>query len=158
MTVKFHDANSEHIADLIRLNDCIQKQHADGDPEHFRYPLDTEKVRRFFSRVLEAEDNRIFLAFVDGIAVGYVWFEHGNSYENPFTFRKKQILVHHIFVQEENRHDGIASGFFDVVLAEAKSHKSEEVILNTYLENEGAQAFFKSHGFKTTKLTMRKTL
>jgi len=158
MTFEFHEAKPEHIDELIRLNDFIQKQHAEGDPAQFRYPLDKEKVRRFFSRVLDADNNHIFLAIENKKAGGYVWFEKGMSFRSPFTFQKSQILVHHIFVHTDYRRCGIAKRFFDIIGEAAQAQNCEEIILNTYMKNIGAQAFFQSIGFESTKLSMKRVL
>lgn len=158
MPVEILEAQSNSISDLVWLNDFIQKQHAVDDPDHFRYPLDKNKVVHFFTKILEAKNNRVFLARVQSAPAGYIWFEHGQSYKTPFVFQKKQTFVHHVFVHDDYRRKGIAKRFFDLVQAEAQSCDCEEVILNTYIRNEGAQTFFKSLGFETTKLTMRQTL
>ncbi len=41
-------AKSQHIEDLLSLNDLVQKKHVDSLPEIFKYPVDSMALKEEF--------------------------------------------------------------------------------------------------------------
>jgi predicted N-acetyltransferase YhbS len=77
-------ATPEEANQIARLNDAVQKMHAEKHPDVFRYPTDSSEIEAFFREQITAEDNSVFIATDSGHAVGYVWCTVQRKREDPF--------------------------------------------------------------------------
>lgn len=156
MQLELRPATSSDIPEIIRLNAIIQQQHAQAYPDTFQYPVKKNHMMKYFKKFLKQENHDIILAFMDEIAVGYMWFEIQLPYKSPLTHPKTCLIVHHIIVEPDFRRMGVASAFFKQLDKISLAENQCEIKLNTWESNQDAHQFFKSQGFKIYKYDMRK--
>jgi GNAT superfamily N-acetyltransferase len=159
MSYKIKAAQTSDLADLVDLNNAIQRQHADGYPNDFRHPTDRAEVREFFAHRLDHEDHEVLIVrSVAGLAIGYFWHEVKRSQPNPFSKPKTRLLIHHVFVRPSHRRQGIADALFDKAHEAATALGVDEISLNTWASNSAAHKFFARQGFEALRIDMRKAL
>lgn len=156
MDIEIRSANASDITEIIKLNDVIQRQHFDPYPETFRYPLNEEHIHTHFSKILDNKQHSFVLAYSNNIPVGYLWYELQEPFGGPFRHPASCMYVHHIFVQSDQRKHGIANKLFDHLNSQAIDNGNLQIKLSAWEKNTGAHAFFKTQGFETFCLLMRK--
>jgi ribosomal protein S18 acetylase RimI-like enzyme len=157
-SVVIRPAASSDLGTLISLNAGVQSLHARLEPKHFLADPEPDKVRSFFANLLKAAANRILIAEIDLVSVGYVWFETQNRRPTPFTHARDQLYIHHIAVSENARRRRVASDLMQAVEAEALSIGVKRVVVDTWAANEVAQRFFESQGFFPFNIVLGKDL
>jgi ribosomal protein S18 acetylase RimI-like enzyme len=158
MSVFIRPATLSDADTLTSLNAVVQNLHAKLEPKHFLADAETEKVRSFFVTLLKSAANRLFIAEIEAIPVGYVWFEIQNTRPTPFTQARNRLYIHHIVVSEKSRRRGVASELTRVVEAEAFSIGVTKVVVDAWAANEVAQRFFESQGFFPFNIVFGKDL
>ncbi len=158
MTLSVRAARDSDIDALVRLNQSVQRLHADLDPALFKAVLDQDEVSEFFAAQLASPRHCIRLAEADGEAVGYIWFEEQDTAETPFTLARTRLYVHHIAVAESARRRGVASALFHDLEQEALACDIHHIVLATWATNELGQAFFASQGLRPFIVFLEKNL
>ena len=74
--INIEPAKSQHIEDLLSLNDLVQKQHADSLPEIFKYPVDSLALKEEYLSNIFSDDHYIYVALINEKVIGYLWAEH----------------------------------------------------------------------------------
>ena len=149
-------AKHSDLDDLIRLNDQIQRQHAEQYPEEFRYPADPNGVRDFFVSLLDSENNTVIVACESDRTVAYLYYELHEIPQNTFKFAKSRYYIHHVLVDESVRRSGTASALFEWVEKDARDNGVPQIALDTWMLNEDAHKFFERKGFQLTQLLFSK--
>lgn len=140
-------ATADDAALLATLNDDVQKLHADALPHFFKQPsVETFPVTKFTEAIAEP-NHTIFLAEVNGVAVGYLMAEVRHRPESAMTFAFDSIMVDHISVQPAFHRQGIGEALIGAVKALAHEKNIATVTLDTWAFNQNAQAFFAQQGF-----------
>jgi shikimate dehydrogenase len=158
MTLSVRAATEADLDTLVRLNQAVQRLHADLEPNIFKPLTDHEEVFAYFAAQLEAPRHHFRLAEIDGEVAGYIWFEIQETAETPFTVPTERLYVHHIAVEESARRRGIASALLKSVEAGALALGIDQIALATWAANAQARAFFTAQGFQPSILIKQKTL
>lgn len=99
---------------------------------------DLEQGEKFLSN----PDNALFLAFVEGAAAGFL-----TAYRlQRFDYKKVEVLLYEIGVEEEFQRQGIATKLIEAVKDWAAEVGAAELWVLTYSSNEAAMALYKSCG------------
>ena len=156
MSVEVRAASEADCAALIRLNQAVQRHHAELYPGDFKREVDPSAIMTFFAARLADPRSAIGIAETDCAPVGYVWFEVQARPEMPFTPSRPRMYVHHISVAPEARRRGIASALMRYVEQRAASEGINEIALDAWAANLDAQHFFRSQGFAVFNVMLRK--
>lgn len=143
---------------LARLNDSVQKLHADQHPHFFKYPIDQEAMIAFFRDQMEAEQNAIYIAWDDDKPVGYIWCILQSRPENLIVHAFKRVTVDQISVNPESRGKGVGKALMLAAEEFARECDTINLGLSTWAFNTNAHRFFEGMGYSKYKQDMWKTL
>ncbi len=104
--------------------------------------IDKRKVKNIFVRALASNDD-IFLAKMDGVFVGYVWFSINKDKKN-----KKFCKINDISIKENFKENEVISGIFQFIKDYAKKKNCEIVQAEIPKQNQDSINFFEKFGFK----------
>ena len=153
--MKIDKATNEHVNDIVSLNSFVQEIHREHHPDHFKScNLVSPEISGFFERIIETENNYIFIAYKDDNPVGYIWFTIDNILENPFKRARRQIYIHQIVVHKQYRQQEIGRSLFEKTEVIAKQNNIDHYELDTWAFNSEAHEFFKKLGFETFNMRM----
>lgn len=147
-------AAPEHADEIGRLNDAVQRMHAECHPDVFRYPTDRSEVAAFFRDRIATQDNSVLIASVSGQAVGYVWCEVQRRPPNPFKHARETVYIHQIAVAPEYRGMGVGSKLMQAVAGLAREMDIGRLALDTWEFNAAARAFYEGLGFSPYNVNM----
>jgi ribosomal protein S18 acetylase RimI-like enzyme len=156
MKIGIRKAGTCDVAALVKLNGQVQSLHAALYPGDFKPKVDDDELADFMISVMEQDENRILIAEIDEIAVGYVWLEIKNCPETALTFARRVVFLQQICVNSGHRRRGIGSALLIQIEQFAKEDGADEILLGTWSSNEIAQGFFRSRGFEPFTILMRK--
>ncbi len=128
------------------------------DPGRFMDPgVDPESGYPWFlGTQIHDDEVAIFVAELDGLAVGYVYA--GLEPQSWKELREASGFVHDIVVSENARRAGVATALMDAALGWLKSRGAPRVMLWTAEPNRRAQQLFDRLGFRRTMVEMTKEL
>jgi len=152
--IKILKASQKDISDIVLLNSFVQKIHAEKHPDIFKPVENDGDLKQFFEYILSNDKNYILLAYIDSDPVGYIWISFELRPDNPFTFERKQVYIHHIVVHEEFRGQHIGNALFSEINNIARQKDIYNFALDTWAFNENAQRFFEKLGFITYNIRM----
>ena len=150
------EAASSADADTIAgLNQFVHNLHLENAPYFFKSPT-REGVAVTFKTLLDRDDTRAFIAYVDGRAIGYVPAFLVDRPETVFGSARRLLYVDQISVEPNSRRHGVGRELLKAALRCARSAGIDDIEVETWAFNEVAQAFFNSAGFrpKTERLWM----
>jgi ribosomal protein S18 acetylase RimI-like enzyme len=147
-------ATAEDAGQIARLNDAVQKIHAENHPHVFKYPTDASEIEAFFRQQIAAEADSIFIAADDGRAIGYVWCTIQRKRETPFKHGQDRIYIHQISVDPAYRRRGVGRRLMQAVDGLARIEDIHCVALDSWEFNAEAHAFFERLGFARYNVNM----
>jgi len=102
-------ALNSDLAELVRLNNQIQQQHAILYPDEFKYPTVSADIRNYFKTLINSDQNTVLVVESDDAVQAYLYYELQQKPENAFKFGYKRFYIHHIVVDASFRRSGIGS-------------------------------------------------
>ena len=147
-------AKLEHVGEIALLNDAVQRLHDEHHSEVFKYPTDIAEVERFFRDRISDDDSSIFMAWILGQAVGYVWCAIERRHENAFKHGQERIYIHQLSVEPEYRREGVAIKLMHAVENMARENGISRFALDSWEFNKDAHAFFEQLGFSRFNINM----
>jgi ribosomal protein S18 acetylase RimI-like enzyme len=147
-------AKPEHAGEIARLNDAVQKLHAEHHPDVFKYPTHAAETEKFFRETMSADDNFIFVATIAGHAVGYVWCTIELKQENVFKYGQRRVYIHQLSVEPQCRRQGVGRELMHAVESLARRHGIGRCALDSWAFNKEAHAFFEQLGFSRFNISM----
>lgn len=147
-------AKPEHAGEIARLNDAVQKMHAEHHPDVFKYPTDAAEVERFFRERMSADDNVIFVATLAGHTVGYVWCTIELKQESVFKHGQRRVYIHQLSVEPQCRRKGVGRELMHAVARLARRHGIGRFTLDSWEFNKEAHTFFEQLGFSRFNINM----
>jgi ribosomal protein S18 acetylase RimI-like enzyme len=148
---------SATTADLTligRLGALLVEEHYDFDPRRFlaARPGTPEGYASFMRTQLEDTDKAVLVAEDNGNVIGYAYAAvEGYDY---MALRGPAGVLHDIIVDPLHRGRGVGRLLLDAALAFFRSRRVPRVVLSTAEQNEAAQRFFASMGFRRTMIEM----
>jgi len=152
--MKILQAKPEHAGEIGRLNDAVQKMHAEHHPDVFKYPTDAAEMERFFHDRMSADDNFIFVAMLAGHAVGYVWCAIELKKENVFKYGQRRVYIHQLSVEPQCRRKGVGRELMVAVASLARRNDIGRFALDSWAFNKEAHDFFEQLGFLRFNINM----
>ena len=148
--------SDEDVEDLVRLNRDVQALHATLYPNDFKQHADAEALRSLLIGLMADQAHVLAVHRNNGEAKGYVWFEVQERLETALTPAGRRIYIHHIAVSEAYRRRGVASELIQWAEEYGASKGIHQVLLDHWIANGTAQAFFTGCGFSPLRIIMRK--
>lgn len=100
--MEVREAKLSDVIELVRLNDEVQHQHAQLYRQIYIYPLEVEKVSRFFEDLISSDSASVLVATSETGLCGYLYYEIQVNEANAFKFPSTRYYIHHVGV-EKNR-------------------------------------------------------
>lgn len=129
------DATSQDTEFICRIN-----KYAMG----YDYPK--EKTKYQLEKVLCDDNQKIFVAEIEHLVVGYV-----HATKNDLLYANSMVNIMGVAVLEEYRHNGIATKLMDSVEEWAKNICADAIRLTSGKEREEAHKFYDNVGFERKK-------
>lgn len=108
----------------------------------------TEMFNRDYNVLICVKHNDIIIGFI----YGFIKYEKGDLVKENVGF------IDAVYVKNEYRKQGIASGLVEEFYKWCKSKDVKYVEVSSYIKNEGACNLYKKFGFETTSYYMRKSI
>jgi ribosomal protein S18 acetylase RimI-like enzyme len=151
-------ATPADLPGIGRLGALLVKEHYDFDPQRFLAARQgtPEGYASFISTQLEDPDKAVLVAVDDGHMIGYAYAAvEGYDY---MALRGPAGVLHDLIVDPEHRGRGVGWLLLDAALEFFRSRGAPRVVLSTAEQNEAAQRFFASTGFRRTMIEMTREL
>ena len=143
----------EELAAVSIMAGKLLRMHHDLDPARFFLPDRVEEgYARWFGREIDRETVVLLVAERNDMLVGYTY---GRVEERNWN----QLLdahgaLHDLWVEESERHCGIASRLVEATVVALTAKGAPCVVLHTAAKNAAAQALFVRLGFRRTMVEM----
>ena len=147
-------AKKKDIPDIVFLNSFVQKIHAEKYPDIFKRVGKDEDLGKFFDLILSKDTNCILIAYIEGTPVGYLWAAFDIKPDNPFTYERRRVYIHHMAVYERFRRQHIGSALFNEMQSIARQKGFRNFATDTWAFNRNAKRFFGNLGFDTYNIRM----
>lgn len=152
--VKILRAGPEHAGEVARLNDTVQRMHAEHHPDIFKYPTDAAEMEAFFRDKISADGSFLFVATLAGRAVGYLWCVIERKEETVFNHERSRVYVHQLSVEPHCQRQGVGRQLMHAVTDLARRNGIGRLMLDSWTFNKGAQRFFSKLGFSRFNSSM----
>jgi diamine N-acetyltransferase len=154
MTIVVRLASDSDLDTLVQLNQFVQSVHAEFYPDDFYATADADGLKALLAPRLA----NVAIADVDGLPVGYIWFEAQKRPANPFSPSSRCLFVHHLSVLPDARRRGVAGALMAHAEAYAEVEDIDEIALSHWAANVRAQQFFAARGFSPYRILLRRKL
>lgn len=149
-------AELSDIPSVAKLAVKLARQHGEYDKQRFELsifePLEQRHVEYLTEQFLRA-DTSFLVACIDGQIAGYAFLRV--EPQSLLSLDQEGVWLHDIFFEESARGQGIATAFFESVVAEARKMGSSFLMLGVSPKNAAGQKFFAKMGFRPTMQEMR---
>ena len=146
--VRVRLASIEDAVLLAELVCDVQRLHAEALPEIYTPVDDLEPfVDDFRGRLLANPDGRVYIAEVDGEAVGYVYAFRSQRVATAYTWARDTLVVDQISVRPAYQGCGIGRLLMQAVYDLARELQVDKVHLKVLAFNDAAIGFYAKLGF-----------
>lgn len=156
--MEIREATKADIPLLSKITFEIQQMHAENVPDFFKMPESEDFAESFHKMMLESENTYIFIAEVDGEAVGSMIAHLRQWKENPFNYTKDVLHIDHISILTDHQGKGYGRALMEHAQKLAEEKGLAYITLSTWGFNTGAQAFYRSLGYETAYIQMWRRL
>jgi diamine N-acetyltransferase len=150
-TIQDYDALCEIIAEVDAL-------HVAPYPDMFRLAPGPARERAYVEALLADESVGLFVAEVDGKAVGLIHLIAREVPQHPLLVPRRYVAIEDISVRAGYRRAGIGRTLMAHAEDWARARGIPSIELNVYEFNDGARAFYEELGYRTLSRRMRKKL
>ncbi len=151
-------ARPEDYADFCRLYLEVNDLHAGALPEVFQATGLPPFEEGEFCRMLETNGQAVFMALMDGAAVGFVNVGLRESLPLEILAPRIFAVIDNIGVSARFRKAGIGQALMERAERWAGEHGASSVELNVFEFNQGAIAFYERLGYSDLSRKMSKRL
>ncbi|MCA0452718.1 MAG: GNAT family N-acetyltransferase [Chloroflexi bacterium] len=152
--MNIRQATLDDVGLLAGLNEDVQRIHAAAYPHLFKQPDYPAVAADFETRILGNTQGQVYIAEVDGEAVGYIYALKMERPDNPYTYAQRYMLIDQISVRPSEQGRGYGRKLIEAVIQWAADCGMGSVTLNTWGFNVHAHGFFEAMGFKRLKYSM----
>jgi ribosomal protein S18 acetylase RimI-like enzyme len=147
--VLIRKATHDDMAVLAALNRDVQQLHVEAMPDIYKPVNEMEFiVDDFENRVLSNPDGWVFLAEIDGEAVGYVYVFREQRPESPYTYARDYLTIDQISVKPVYQGMGAGRALVEAVSDLARSEQVNHLRLSVMAFNTAAVGFYANLGFE----------
>lgn len=135
-------------ADLIsQLHAALQTYHAAAHPDFFKPSAADTFPPAMVRDLLTQPGVVIWLAEIDGAAVGYLYADTNPALETSMTYRLERLWIHHIGVTPTHQRQGAGAALIDAAKQHAQRRGISTLALSVWDFNHSAIGFFARQGF-----------
>jgi GNAT superfamily N-acetyltransferase len=146
LTLEIRRAEAGDVEALVRLHHEVHALHLAERPDQFKATNDDEIAGVYRTR-LSAASTRVWVAVLDGRAVGHVVAIHHQRAEHAMCPARQWWDVDELGVTAAHRRSGIARALLQTVVDAATTGGIREIELNSWAFNHNAHATFENCGF-----------
>ncbi len=146
-------ATVKDIPFLLALLSQVLEVHASIKPDYFVSGY-TKYNSTELEDILDDESKRVYVAEINGAAVGYAFCDIKEMPAKPFVQHFKYMYIDDICIDSNFRGKGVATKIFEHVKEEAGALGCRDITLNVWTGNRRAFAFYQKMGMKPQKTTM----
>ena len=157
-SMDIHAATLDDIASICELADQVNTTHHQELPGLFRDPAVTEGSKEFWSKQLELENTKVFVASKQGSVVGFITARITENTELPFCTNNKVCRIGSIVVLESFQGKGIGGKLMGVIENWAKDSGAKDIRLEVMEFNKYARAFYARNGYLVMSRIMAKSI
>jgi ribosomal protein S18 acetylase RimI-like enzyme len=150
-------ATVEDAAAVTALHGYLQRMHTETHPDIFKV-FDPDATRPHFEDMLASGDALIWVAEIDGEAVGYAWANLVHREATDLAHEQHALHVQALAVAPRARGAGVGRALMQAAEDHARSLRLASVTLNTWVFNTGAHDFYERLGYERLHMTMRRRL
>ncbi len=147
--------------DSQRINELlyqVAKIHANGRPDIFKAATKKYTDNELIN-IINNDKTPIFVAVDEhDSALGYAFCVYQMTENSILLQDKKTLYIDDICVDENARGKHIGKSLYDYVVEYAKQNGFDNITLNVWTLNEGAQKFYEKCGMEPLKVMMEKKL
>ena len=148
-------ATPEDVAILARLNAHVQGWHAANYPEAFFPNPDPAALADYFAERLSDPACTAFLAGEPPL--GYALCALQVREVSVFSPPVRRLLIDHVAVAPQARREGHGRALLQAARTLARDLAVDEILLDTWVANTEAQAFFRAMGFSARRMLFQTT-
>lgn len=130
----------------------VHAMHVQWRPDLYEMVPEMYPQERFLEAV---KQRQLYVAKVDGMAVGYVSVKIRN-YDWPGVVKRRVMLIDEFCVDELCRGHGIGTEMMEDVRALAKAFRCTDLQLGVYPQNDDAVSFYQKCGFTIRSIDMQR--
>jgi len=134
-------------ARISKLHSALQAFHAAAHPSFFKPPSVYTFPPATVRDLLAQPSDVVFLAEIDGVAVGYLYADTMPAQETAMTYRLERMWIHHIGVAPGFQRQGVGKALIDAAKTHAHSQGIATLALSVWAFNQTAIRFFTAQGF-----------
>jgi GNAT superfamily N-acetyltransferase len=143
---RIEQASQADVEALATLNLRVHQLHVRHAPRFFIQPTEAQ-VREGFRELLVQENVRAFIAYAEGIPVGYVLVLIHERPADAIGPARRWLYIDQISVEPQWERQGIGRQLMQSVMDLGRAAGIDELETDIWAFNENAQAFFESFGF-----------
>jgi ribosomal protein S18 acetylase RimI-like enzyme len=152
--ISIQAATEQDYATLCQLFDEVDAWHREHLPHLFQAPNGPAREQAYFAGLIADSTNGLFIAKVDGKAVGFVHAIARHSPDLPILVPRHYVIVDSLGVSSAYQHQGIGRLLMEKACAWARANGASDIELNVYEFNTGALAFYEALGYQTLSRKM----
>jgi GNAT superfamily N-acetyltransferase len=142
---------------LAQLNGMVQALHVTARPDIFG-PVSTPELAEWFRGVLRNENQRVWLAEMDGVPAGYLQAAIHERAAALFFAKSRWCEIDALGVVEEMRGRGVARGLVETAIGWARELGIERVSTQCWSFNAVAQGAFARLGFAPMTVRLERSI
>ena len=137
-----HNRDAELLAKLVIT---VQQLHIENQPERFK-PLkaDNPALIAVYEGHLADDNKHIYIAEIEGVAVGFILCVDYVIPENPFVYSKRDFHIDQISVDVDYQGQGIGKLLMQQAIREAQECEADLITLGVASFNQQAIEFYKN--------------
>ena len=150
-------AELKDLYSIKRLLHQVQSVHAAGRPDIFKKGtmkfMDDE-----LKEIITGKGLTFFVYENEDEILGYICIELKEEKETASKYKRRQLYIEDLCVDEDHRREGIASRLFDYAARLARKKGCDCLTLNVWELNDDAKRFYEAKGMFPLKTIMEKIL
>jgi ribosomal protein S18 acetylase RimI-like enzyme len=150
-------ATVEDAEAVTALHGYLQRMHTEVHPDIFTV-FDPEMTRPHFEAMLASDDAFIWVAEIEGEAVGYAWANLMHREATDLAHEQHALHVQALAVAPQARGGGVGRALMQAAEDYARSLGLASVSLHTWVFNTGAHDFYERLGYERLDIRMRRRL
>lgn len=147
--MNIRQATIDDARTIALLNQHVQQVHADQKSELYKQAELSDDLVMFYADRLQADNEVIYIAEDDAVAVGYVHTIVRERPENPFVHIRRDVVINAISVNPDYYGTGVADKLTQVVVDLAQEQGIKRIVLDVWDWNTRARRFYEKQGFTT---------
>jgi ribosomal protein S18 acetylase RimI-like enzyme len=127
--------------------------HSENAPRYYK-SSHPPRPREYFSALLNDPNRGVFVAEIDGEAVGYINLESKTDPDLPVLVPMRWTNISEVVVGRKHQRKGVGHALIEKGKEGASRQGSQDLRLSVADFNEGAKAFYQQEGFKAKIQTL----